>query len=70
MARTKLCWICGKPVKQSAEREPKCPFHLEVRLVEVWRPFTRDVRSKPVFICDNCAIKKIGMNGEGKNLNK
>lgn len=79
--RTKLCWICGNPVKQSAVGAPTTPFYLEVWIVQVNRPYATDFKTKHVFICDDCSVKKLGMSAreklllsdinvaEGKNLN-
>jgi len=66
---TRRCWTCGKPCKQSAFGN-KDPFYLEVRIVDVFKPFSANLKSKPVWICDSCAVSKVGMTREGKNLNK
>ena len=67
--RTKLCWICGEPVPQSAVGRSN-PFYLEVRMISVNRPYSTNEKSGTVVVCDKCAEKKVGINREGKNLNK
>lgn len=63
------CWICGFEILRSALGQDK-PFYLETRIVEVNRPYGYNFKSKPVFICRACAIFKVGISREGKNLNK
>lgn len=64
----KKCWICGSDVTESAVG-PKERFHTEIRLVNVNRPYSQNFKSKSVWVCIACTIGKIGMSGEGQNLN-
>ena len=64
------CWICGKKVTQSAvSKSDKERFYLEVRMIEVNRPYSTNWKGKPVWICHKCSIEKIGLDHQGKNLN-
>jgi len=67
--RTRKCWICGEDVKQGAVGHAH-PFYLEVRIVTVNRPYALNHKSKPVWICDDCANEKIGMTYQGENTNR
>ncbi len=69
----KKCWICGKVVDESASEKlykKERAFYCEVRIVEVNRPYYTNHKSKPVYVCDKCSKRKIGISGEGENLNK
>ena len=66
--RTRKCWICGENVKQSAVSQNH-PFYLEVKIVTVNRPYATNHKSKPVWICDDCAKDKVGMTYQGEYIN-
>ena len=70
----KKCWICGREIRESAAgytgKMGEPPFHTEIRLVVVNRPYAPSNRSKAVYVCQECTEKRIGMSGTGKNLNQ
>jgi hypothetical protein len=70
--RIHLCWICGKETTQTAlgSTKPPGPFYLEIRIVRVSRPYSKDFKTKPVYVCHECSVSKLGLSGEGENLNK
>ena len=63
------CWICGKQISQSTISQVE-PFYLETRIVQVNRPYGLNSKTKPIFICGDCALIKVGVTTEGRNLNK
>jgi len=65
----KLCWICGKQIVESGVGSRLPPFHTEVKLIIVNRPYASNFRSKPVYVCEKCTKEKIGISRTGKNLN-
>jgi len=62
------CWICGEFISTSAVAQDK-PFYLEIRHVIVRRPYGYNSKTKPVFVCTECALTKVGIDQEGGNLN-
>lgn len=67
--RQLYCWICGNMIRNSAVAQVE-PFYLETRIVQINKPYGLNTKTKPVFICDECALVKIGITREGRNLNK
>ncbi len=65
----KLCWICGEEVKESAPISNPEPFYLEIILVKVNKPYSRNHKAKPVYVCNECGRTKIGVSEQGENLN-
>jgi len=66
----KLCWICGKKITDSAvgKREEE-RYYLMVQLVTVNRPYNYNGKTKSIYICHKCAVKKVGVGCHGANLN-
>jgi len=69
MARKIKCWKCGAEIDQSAVPPGKDPYHAEVRLVLVNRPYAYNHKTKPVWFCGSCTKECLGISREGKNLN-
>lgn len=67
---TWLCWICGREITRSAtSRRADESYYLEVRLVTVNRPYSKNNKSGIVKICHKCAKDVVGLTHEGENLN-
>lgn len=67
----KKCWICGGEITESAvNRKDDEMFYLEFRLVDVRRPYAKNYKWKPAYICHKCAASKVGVSFTGVNLNR
>lgn len=63
------CWNCGNEIEKSAVSSESGPYHSEVRLVLVNRPYATNHKTKPVWFCGPCTEERLGISREGKNLN-